>query len=176
MRPRLKVVFSWVLAAIGFFVGLCALAKFGMWWAPLGDHDQGWLLRWLIFVGIGLFGVGFLVGSLFAPRNPGRAGVIFLVFLPIYGVLPGLSGIAPQEASSVCVCSPHIDCCACMSPPCGRTTGRASGLVLASIAPAHLCRAARVVPSMGLTPWCGRGIPVLNSAPPGPSTATSSLI
>ena len=114
MRPRLKVVFSWVLAAIGFFVGLCALTKFGMWWAPLGDHDQGWLLRWLIFVGIGLFGVGFLVGSLFAPRNPGRAGVIFLVFLAIYGVLPGLSGIAPQEASSVCVCSPHIDCCACM--------------------------------------------------------------
>jgi len=98
MRPRLKVVFSWVLAAIGFFVGLCALTKFGMWWAPLGDHDQGWLLRWLIFVGIGLFGVGFLVGSLFAPRNPGRAGVIFLVFLAIYGVLPGLSGIAPQEA------------------------------------------------------------------------------
>jgi len=72
------------------------------------------LLRWLIFVGIDLFGVGFLVGSLFAPRNPGRAGVIFLVFLAIYGVLPGLSGIAPQEASSVCVCSPHIDCCACM--------------------------------------------------------------
>ena len=54
MRPRLKVVFSWVLAAIGFVVGLCALAKFGMWRAPLADHDQGWLLRWLTFVGIGL--------------------------------------------------------------------------------------------------------------------------
>src|SRR5215470_5190767 len=83
MRPRLKVVFRWVLALIGFFVGLCALAKFGMWWAPLGDRDQGWVPRWLTFVGIGLLGVGFLVGSLFAPRNPRRAGVIFLVFLPI---------------------------------------------------------------------------------------------
>jgi len=76
-------VISWLVAALGFFVGLFALAKFGMWRLPLGDHDPGWLLRWLTFVGIALFGVGFLVGSLFAPRNPRRAGAIFLTFLPI---------------------------------------------------------------------------------------------
>jgi hypothetical protein len=54
-----------------------------MWWLPLGDHGPGWFLRWLDFVGIGLFGLAFLVGSIVAPRNPKCAGIIFLVFLPI---------------------------------------------------------------------------------------------
>lgn len=49
-----------------------------MSWLPLGDHDPGWFLRWLSLFGIGLFGVGFLAGSLTAPRNPMRGGILFL--------------------------------------------------------------------------------------------------
>ncbi|HKV23049.1 MAG TPA: hypothetical protein VJN93_00520 [Candidatus Acidoferrum sp.] len=54
-----------------------------MSWLPLGDHDPGWFLRWLSLFGIGLFGLGFLVGSLVAPRNPRLGGILFLVFLPV---------------------------------------------------------------------------------------------
>lgn len=53
-----------------------------MSWLPLGDHDPGWYLRWLNLFGVGLLGVGLLVGSLVAPRNPKRGGILFLVFLP----------------------------------------------------------------------------------------------
>ncbi len=59
-----------------------------MWWLPLGDHDPGWFLRWLTFAGIGLFGLGFLVGSIVAPRNRRRSGLIFLLFLPITAFCP----------------------------------------------------------------------------------------
>jgi hypothetical protein len=83
MRPKLRMALSWLVVALGFFAGLFALAEFGIWWLPLGDHDSGWFLRWLTFAGVGLFGIGFLVSSIIAPRHPGRAGIIFLVFLPI---------------------------------------------------------------------------------------------
>jgi hypothetical protein len=83
MRPKIRIAVSWLVAALGSFVGLFALAKFGMSWVPLGDHDPGWFLRWLAFAGVGLFGLGFLIASIIAPRNPRRAGIIFLVFLPI---------------------------------------------------------------------------------------------
>jgi hypothetical protein len=82
MRPKLKYTLGWFVAALGSFLGLFALAGFGMSWLPLGDHDPGWFLRWLSLFGIGLFGVGFLAGSLTAPRNPMRGGILFLGFLP----------------------------------------------------------------------------------------------
>jgi hypothetical protein len=37
----------------------------------------------LTFAGVGLFGLGFLIGSILAPRNPRHAGIVFLVLLPI---------------------------------------------------------------------------------------------
>lgn len=83
MRQMIKTVLSWLVAGLGFLVGLFALARFGTWWLPLGDNDPGWSLRWLTFAGVGLFGVGFLVGSIAAPQNSRRAGIIFLAFLPI---------------------------------------------------------------------------------------------
>jgi len=46
------------------------LARIGTWWLPFGDHEPGWFLRWLTFAGVGLFGLGFLIGSILAPRNP----------------------------------------------------------------------------------------------------------
>lgn len=73
----------WLVAGLGSLAGLFELAQFGMWWLPFGDYHPGWLLRWLTFIGIGLFGLGFLIGSIIAPRNPKRAGIIFLAFLPI---------------------------------------------------------------------------------------------
>jgi hypothetical protein len=82
MRPKLKNTLGWLVAALGSFLGLFALTGFGMSWLPLGDHDPGWFLRWLSLFGIGLFGVGFLAGSLAAPRNPRRGGILFLGFLP----------------------------------------------------------------------------------------------
>jgi len=83
MQPKVRVALGWLAVALGFLVGLFALARFGMLWLPLGDHDPGWFLRWLTFAGVGLLGMGFLVGSIAAPRYPRRAGIIFLVFLPI---------------------------------------------------------------------------------------------
>jgi hypothetical protein len=83
MRPIPKTVLSWLVASLGFLFGLLALARFGTWWLPFGDHDPGWFLRWLTFAGVGLFGLGFLIGSILAPRNPSRAGIVFLVLLPI---------------------------------------------------------------------------------------------
>src|SRR6266550_3927718 len=68
MRPIPKTVLSWLVVMLGCFVGLFALAGFGAWWLPLGDRDSGWFLRWIAFAGVGLFGVGFLVGSITAPR------------------------------------------------------------------------------------------------------------
>jgi hypothetical protein len=83
MQPLPKTVLSWLVAALGCFVGLFALARFGARWLPLGDRDSGWFLPWVTFAGVGLFGAGFLVGSITAPRHPRRAGMIFLAFLPI---------------------------------------------------------------------------------------------
>lgn len=83
MRSKPKTVTTWLVASLGSLVGLFELAKFGMSWLPSGDRDPGWLLRWLTFAGSGLFGLVFLIGSITAPRRPRRAGVIFLVFLPI---------------------------------------------------------------------------------------------
>jgi len=83
MRPIPKTVLSWLVASLGFLFGLLALARFGTWWLPFGDHDPGWFLRWLTFAGVGLFGLGFLIGSILAPRNPRRAGIVFLALLPI---------------------------------------------------------------------------------------------
>jgi hypothetical protein len=54
-----------------------------MSWLPLGDHDPRWFLRWLSLFGVGLFGMGFLAGSLVALQNPKRGGILFLVFLPV---------------------------------------------------------------------------------------------
>src|SRR5258708_25410730 len=83
MRPKLKNTLGWIVAALGSFLGLFALSAFGMSWLPLGDHDPGWFLRWLSLFGVGLLGVGLLAGSLVAPRNPKRGGILFLVFLPL---------------------------------------------------------------------------------------------
>ena len=83
MRPIPKILLNWLVVVVGCLVGLFVLARFGAWWLPLGDRDSGWFLRWITFAGVGLFGVGFLVGSLTAPRQPRRAGIIFLSFLPI---------------------------------------------------------------------------------------------
>lgn len=78
-----KTVLSWLAASLGFLFGLLALARLGHGGFPFGDHDPGWFLRWLTFAGVGLFGLGFLTGSILAPRNPRRAGVVFLALLPI---------------------------------------------------------------------------------------------
>ena len=83
MRPIPKTVLSWLVASLGFTFGLLALARLGTWWLPFGDHDPGWFLRWLTFAGVGLFGLGFLIGSILAARNPRRAAIVFLALLPI---------------------------------------------------------------------------------------------
>ena len=83
MRSRLRITMSWLMTVLGCFVGLVALAEFGMFWLPHGDRDPGWYLRWLTFAGVGLFGLGLVVGSIVAPRNPKRAGIILLALLPI---------------------------------------------------------------------------------------------
>jgi hypothetical protein len=82
-RSRLKLAACWIVVALGVFVGLCALSVFGSTYLPFADCCSGWFLRWLAFAGVGLFAAGFLAGSLAAVRNPRRAGIVFLTFLPI---------------------------------------------------------------------------------------------
>jgi hypothetical protein len=92
MRPKLRTAASRLVVAVGFFVGLFALAVFGMTRVSLGDRDAGWFLSWFGFAGVGLLALGFLVGSLVALRHPRRAGIIFLFFLPITAFCLGYPG------------------------------------------------------------------------------------
>jgi hypothetical protein len=82
-RPKLKLALSWFVVAAGAFTGLYALGIVGSDYLPVGDDSQGWYLRWIDFIGIGLLGAGFLAGSLTAVTNPKRAGFVFLAFLPV---------------------------------------------------------------------------------------------
>jgi hypothetical protein len=77
MPPIPRTVLSWLVASLGFLYGLLALARFGTWWLPFGDHDPSWFLRWLSFAGVGLFGPGFLIGSILGPLNKKRAAYVF---------------------------------------------------------------------------------------------------
>ena len=83
MRPRLKLIVSWFVTALGFLVGFFALARFGMARPPFNDDLPGWLLRWISYLGGALLGPVFLAGSIVALRNRKRAGIIFLICMPI---------------------------------------------------------------------------------------------
>lgn len=83
MRSRAKVLLSWLVALLGFCIGLLLLAVFGKAWLPLNDEGETWFVRWLMFAGVGLAALVFLSGSLIAVRNPRRAGVVFLACIPV---------------------------------------------------------------------------------------------
>jgi hypothetical protein len=83
MRSRPKVAVSWLVVVLGFVVGIFLLAGFGSESIPSSEHTPGWYLAWLGFFGTGLLSLGFLIGSTVALRNPGRAGIIFLGFIPV---------------------------------------------------------------------------------------------
>lgn len=100
-RPKLKLALSWFVVAAGAFTGLYALGIVGSDYLPVGDDSQGWYLRWIDFIGIGLLGAGFLAGSLTAVTNPKRAGFVFLAFLPVTAFCmaypDGLFGLARRR-------------------------------------------------------------------------------
>jgi hypothetical protein len=54
-----------------------------MSWPPFNDDLPGWLLRWISYVGGALLGPVFLAGSIVASRNRKRAGIIFLICMPV---------------------------------------------------------------------------------------------
>ena len=78
-----RTVVSWFVASLGFLIGLLALSRFGASRVPLGNGDTGWFLSWVTFAGVGLLGMGFLIGSMLAPRSPRRAGIVFLSAAPV---------------------------------------------------------------------------------------------
>jgi hypothetical protein len=82
MIPRLRAGILWLAVVVGFSVGILALADFGMSGMPYGD-DPGWYLRCLAFVGLGLLGAGFLIGSITALWRPKLAAILFFAFLPV---------------------------------------------------------------------------------------------
>jgi hypothetical protein len=82
MRSIRMTVLSWLAVLLGFLVGLCALAAFGMTHVSFTDRSSGSCLGWSGIAGVGLFGLGFIAGSIVATRNRRSAGVIFLVFMP----------------------------------------------------------------------------------------------
>ena len=83
VRATSKRILSWLAVALGLLVGFLALARLGMELPPFGDNDPGWLLRWLSYIGAALLGPVFITASIVALRNPKRAGLIFLVAMPI---------------------------------------------------------------------------------------------
>ncbi|MGA3204729.1 MAG: hypothetical protein ABSF12_19730 [Bryobacteraceae bacterium] len=82
MRPKPRIALSWLVAATGFLIGLFALAGLGMIWTPT-EWFSDWYLHWFGVTGVGLVALCFLVGSIIALRNRGRAGLIFLCVMPI---------------------------------------------------------------------------------------------
>jgi hypothetical protein len=75
------------MLVLGALCGLYALAVFGIGYAPFGDRDPGWFLRWFSILGIGLGGGAFITGSLVALRNSKSAGLVFLMVMPVVAYL-----------------------------------------------------------------------------------------
>ena len=71
------------MTALGFLVGVFALSMFGMNWIPSTDRSSGWFMPWFTIAGIGLLGLGFVTGSIVALRAPRRAGLLFLILMPL---------------------------------------------------------------------------------------------
>jgi hypothetical protein len=86
-------VFSWSFNSLRKlqspdFFGVVAellpgIRRFGMSWPPFNDDLPGWLLRSISYVGGALLGPVFLAGSIVALRNRKRAGIIFLICMPV---------------------------------------------------------------------------------------------
>jgi hypothetical protein len=87
LPPIGKAVLSWLMLVLGALCGFYALAVFGIDYAPFGDRDPGWFLRWFSIVGTGLAGGAFIAGSLLALRNRRSAGRIFLTVMPVVAYL-----------------------------------------------------------------------------------------
>jgi len=83
LGSKRRVALSWLVVVLGFLLGLFVFAYFGMEWLDLSDRSSGWFLGWTEAAGIGLLGLGLIAGSIVAPRNRRRAGLIFLIFMPI---------------------------------------------------------------------------------------------
>jgi hypothetical protein len=83
MRPKIRIVLSWLVMGLGLLVGFLALARFGTAWPPFEDDLPGWVLRWIEYGGGALLGSVFLVGTIVGLRNRKRAGIIFLSCMPV---------------------------------------------------------------------------------------------
>jgi hypothetical protein len=81
MRRVLKAVLSWLAVALGFLLGIFALAIFGMEWIPT-RVGMGWWVPWFTIVGIGLLGLGCTTSSIIATGSRRWAGFILLVLMP----------------------------------------------------------------------------------------------
>jgi hypothetical protein len=75
-----RAALSWLAVGVGLLFGFLALAGFGMAWPPFNDD---WLPRWIGYGGGALLGPVFLAGSIVALRNRKRAGIIFLICMPL---------------------------------------------------------------------------------------------
>jgi hypothetical protein len=82
-RPKLKIAVSWGVVGLGLLIGFAALSVIGTDLLPSAGGSEIWYLRWMSWAGPGLLAFGSFAGSLVAPRNPKRAAVIFLTFLPV---------------------------------------------------------------------------------------------
>lgn len=77
---HIKGFLSRFVVALGLLIGLFALARFGMGWPPLGDIDTD---RWIAYPGAAFLGCVFIYASIIALRNPKRAGLIFILAMPV---------------------------------------------------------------------------------------------
>ena len=82
MRQKLRIALSWLAAVTGFVIGLFGLAGVGMTGIP-SERFSDWYLHWFGVTGGGVMALCFLIGSITALWNRGRAGLIFLGVMPI---------------------------------------------------------------------------------------------
>jgi hypothetical protein len=80
---------SWLLAILGFLVGLLALSMSGQRYLPARATDPYWYKSVIQTVGIFLLGLTFLAGSVMALRNRRCGGLVFLVGAPLVAFCVG---------------------------------------------------------------------------------------
>lgn len=107
MLPRrllAKKAISWLAVALGIALGFLALFGSGQAWIPDDHTSPRYLTVCLLAADLGLYALGFFIGSSIALRDRRRAGLFFLVSTPIAAFClafpAAVSRLAPPETDT----------------------------------------------------------------------------
>jgi hypothetical protein len=83
MRRAFKTVMSCFVLLLGASAGFWAIVWAGQVWVPQDRTSPSWAAEWFGYVGVWLFGIGFLVATIAAMSDRRRGGLLFLGFAPV---------------------------------------------------------------------------------------------